>query len=58
MVEPGGDSDENGRRPFRLSDHIASVALPLAVIALGVALSVGPGRLQAFVDLCRSALPQ
>lgn len=53
-----GHTEQTTEKRFRLSDHIASVLLPLAVIALGVALSVGPGHLQAFVDLCRSALPQ
>ncbi|WP_370676409.1 hypothetical protein [Pleomorphomonas sp. PLEO] len=41
----------------RMSDYFASVALPLAVIAFGVALSAGSDNLRAFVDLCRSALP-
>jgi hypothetical protein len=41
----------------RRADYLASLALPLAVIAFGVALSVGAGNMQAFVDLCRSALP-
>ncbi len=40
----------------RLADHVLSVALPLAVIGLGVALSVsGFGR--ALIDVCRAALP-
>jgi hypothetical protein len=51
-------NEQTTEKRFRLSDRIVSVLLPLAVIAFGVALSVGPGRLQAFVDLCRSALPQ
>ena len=42
---------------FRLSDHLASLALPIAIIALGVALSVGSDGVRAFVDLCRTALP-
>lgn len=41
----------------RLSDYLASLALPLAVIAFGVALSAGSDNVRAFVDLCRSALP-
>lgn len=49
---------QNGKsKGARLSDHLASLALPLAVIAFGVALSAGSDRVQAFVDLCRSALP-
>ncbi len=50
----GGKSDGRGAR---LSDHLASLALPLGVIALGVALSVGSDHVRAFVDLCRAALP-
>lgn len=53
-----GRNEQKTEKQFRLSDRIASVLLPLAIIAFGVALSVGPGHLQAFVDLCRSALPQ
>ncbi|HUG61057.1 MAG TPA: hypothetical protein VMP03_04390 [Methylomirabilota bacterium] len=36
----------------RRSDLVLSVALPLAVIGLGVALSVGAEGIGAFVDLC------
>lgn len=50
------DRPDPGRPAFRLSDHAASLALPLMVIALGVALSLGPDRIGAFVDLCRAAL--
>jgi len=51
-------TDQHDRRKgARLSDFFASLALPLAVIAFGVALSVGSDNVQAFVDLCRSALP-
>ncbi len=53
-----GRNEQKTDKAFRLSDRIASVLLPLAIIAFGVAVSVGPGHLQAFVDLCRSALPQ
>lgn len=41
----------------QISDYLASLALPLAVIAFGVALSAGSENVRAFVDLCRSALP-
>lgn len=41
----------------RVSDYLASVALPIAIIAFGVALSAGSDNVRAFVDLCRSALP-
>lgn len=58
MADRGGDRERAAGKAFRLSDHLASLALPLAVIALGVALSIGPGRLQTLVDLCRAALPQ
>ncbi|CAI9414290.1 hypothetical protein ANOBCDAF_03165 [Pleomorphomonas sp. T1.2MG-36] len=44
-------------RRTRLSDHMASLALPLAVIAFGAALSAGSDGVRAFVDLCRTALP-
>ncbi len=42
--------------PARRSDLVLSVALPLAIIALGVALSVGSEGVAAFVDLCLAAL--
>lgn len=51
------DTEKNATKRARLSDHLASLALPLAVIALGVALSAGSDGVQAFVDLCRTALP-
>ena len=56
MTEQRG-TDKGGEKNGRLSDHLASLALPFAVIALGVALSVGPDNVRAFVDLCRTALP-
>lgn len=50
-------TDRSGERP-RTLDLVASVALPLAVIALGVALSAGTeGGLSAFLEICRSVLP-
>ncbi|WP_165790850.1 hypothetical protein [Pleomorphomonas carboxyditropha] len=49
--------DHRKARGARLSDHLASLALPFAVIAFGVALSAGSDNVRAFVDLCRSALP-
>ncbi len=48
---------KGGGKGARLSDHLASLALPLGVIALGVALSAGSDQVRAFVDLCRAALP-
>jgi len=39
------------RRPKR-ADLVLSVALPAAVIALGIALSLGTETVGAFVDLC------
>lgn len=51
------DSRKDQDKSARLSDYLASVALPLAVIAFGIALSAGSENLRAFVDLCRSALP-
>ena len=48
---------KEGGRNARLSDYLASLALPLAIIAFGVALSAGSDNVRAFVDLCRSALP-
>ena len=50
-------TDRRGRKAARLSDHLASLALPIAIIAFGVALSVGSDEVRAFVDLCRAALP-
>lgn len=50
------DTEKPARRAS-LGDMILSVALPLAVIALGVALSVGTeGGIGGFIDLCRSVL--
>ena len=43
--------------PRRRGDLVLSVLLPLAVIGLGVALSVGHDGLAAMVDLCLSVLP-
>ena len=43
--------------PRRRGDLVLSVLLPLAVIGLGVALSVGQDGLAAVVDLCLSVLP-
>ena len=51
------DRQEAKNKEARLSDHLASLALPLAVIAFGIALSAGSDNVRAFVDLCRSALP-
>lgn len=51
------DSEKETAKRTRLSDHLASLALPMAVIAFGVALSAGSDGVRAFVDLCRSALP-
>ena len=51
------ESDKGAAKRTRLSDHMASLALPLAVIAFGVALSAGSDGVRAFVDLCRTALP-
>jgi hypothetical protein len=50
-------TDKRGPKAPRFSDHLASLALPIAVIAFGVALSVGSDEVRAFVDLCRAALP-
>lgn len=42
----------------RRSDLVLSVVLPLSVILVGVALSIGPSAtIAAVVDLCRSVLP-
>ena len=49
--------DDRKGKGFRISDYLASVALPIAIIAFGVAVSVGSDNVRAFVDLCRSALP-
>ncbi|MCM5556700.1 hypothetical protein [Pleomorphomonas sp. JP5] len=51
------ETDKEVSKRVRLSDHLASLALPLAVIAFGVALSAGSDGVRAFVDLCRTALP-
>ena len=51
------EPEKGATRRTRLSDHMASLALPLAVIAFGVALSAGSDGVRAFVDLCRTALP-
>lgn len=51
------DTRKEGGKSARLSDYLASLALPLAVIAFGIALSAGSDNVRAFVDLCRSALP-
>ncbi|WP_156886886.1 hypothetical protein [Pleomorphomonas oryzae] len=51
------DTRKGAGKGTRLSDYLASLALPLAVIAFGVALSAGSDNVRAFVDLCRSALP-
>ncbi len=51
------ETDKNTTKRARLSDHLASLALPLAIIAFGVALSAGSDDVRAFVDLCRTALP-
>lgn len=48
---------ETDLRAFRLSDHLASLALPVAIIAFGVAVSVESDSVRAFVDLCRTVLP-
>lgn len=56
MTDQQGSQNDKGKKA-RVSDYLASVALPLAVIAFGVALSAGSENLRAFVDLCRSALP-
>lgn len=51
-ARPEQDPTDRARR----ADHVLSLALPLAVIGFGVALSVsGVGRL--LVDICRAALP-
>lgn len=51
------ETEKDATKRGRLSDHLASLALPLAVIAFGVALSAGSDNIRAFVDLCRTALP-
>lgn len=51
------DSRKDKAKSAGMSDYLASIALPLAVIAFGIALSAGSENLRAFVDLCRSALP-
>ena len=51
------DGSKTKARSTRTSDYLASIALPLAVIAFGAALSAGSENIRAFVDLCRSALP-
>ncbi|SFM56585.1 hypothetical protein SAMN05192571_102306 [Pleomorphomonas diazotrophica] len=56
MTDRHGTEKDTTKR-IRLSDHLASLALPIAVIAFGVALSAGSDGVRAFVDLCRSALP-
>lgn len=56
MADPH-ESETGTTKRTRLSDHMASLALPLAVIAFGVALSAGSDGVRAFVDLCRTALP-
>jgi hypothetical protein len=38
--------------PSKRSDLVLSLALPIAVIGLGVGLSVGTERFGAIVDLC------
>ena len=43
--------DTSGSTPRR-SDLILSVVLPVAVIALGVAASIGTEAAGAFMDLC------
>lgn len=53
MPDPVSDST---RPAARRSDLALSLLLPVAVIALGVALSVGTEGVAAFVDLCLSAL--
>ena len=42
-------------RPRR-SDLVLSLVLPLAVISLGVALSLGAEPMRAVVDLCLAAI--
>lgn len=51
------EPEKGATRRTRLSDHMASLALPLAVIAFGAALSAGSDGVRAFVDLCRTVLP-
>jgi hypothetical protein len=46
------DSDPSPLSRSRRSDLVLSVALPAAIIGLGVALSLGTDRIGAFLDLC------
>ncbi len=50
-------NQDPSRQPKARADLVLSVALPLAILALGAALSIGStGGFEAFVALCLSVV--